>query len=57
MFILNLELQSASCSLSTNNVSQLATDFSQHGSIRAVNQDIGNKVTGVTYLKKPFKSK
>lgn len=27
-------------------------DFSQHGNMRAVSQDMGNKVTGATVLKK-----
>ncbi len=30
----------------------LTPDFSQHGNTRAVSQDMGNKVTGATYLKK-----
>ncbi len=33
-------------------ISALAPDFSQHGNMRAVSQDMGNKVTGITYLKK-----
>ncbi len=35
-----------------HNASELVPDFSQLGNTRAVSQDMGNKVTGVTYLKK-----
>ncbi len=30
----------------------LLPNFSQHGNMRAVSQDMGNKVTGITYLNK-----
>ncbi len=41
-----------SCSHSTHDASALAPDLSQHANMRAVSQDMGNKVTGVTYLEK-----
>ncbi len=51
--IFSLELQYPSCSRSAQRtISALAPDFSQHGNMRAVSQDMANKVTGITYLKK-----
>ncbi len=49
MFIFSLELQKHH-GHSAHNASALIPDFSQHGNKRAVSQDMGNKVTEVTYL-------
>ncbi len=40
------------CDIVSHNASALTPDFAQHGNTRAVSQHMGNKVNGVTYLKK-----
>ncbi len=39
-------------STQSHNASALIHDFSQYGNTTAVSQDIGNEVTGITYMKK-----